>query len=344
MSHTNSLTSNLPYVSIVIPAYNCASTIKKTIKALDAQDYPLSIQVIVVDDGSIDETRQVLTQFKHIEYIYQPNSGPAQARNKGGHLARNELIAFVDADCIPHSDWISKLISAFSSENIGAVSGSYGIANPDSRLAACIHQEIIYRHARFSSQDIHVFGSYNVCIPREVFIRAGGYDSRFRHASGEDNDLSYRIINMGYKIRFQPKAIVDHHHPHRVPQYLQEQYIHGYWRARIYRIYPAMMRGDDYTFWKDIIEPIAVLFIAFTLMLTPIFGLSAFISGVLVLLALIFCELVFAMKILTEMKNSLWFAGVMFLRSFYRTLGFLHGLLALWRPFIRENPLSDFSE
>jgi len=303
-----------------------------------SQDYPGSVQIIVVDDGSTDDTPSLVQSFRSVEYVYQENSGPAQARNKGASLARGQLIAFIDSDCIPYSDWLSNLIAAFTSDDIGAVCGTYDIANPESLLARCIQAEISYRHARFGSKDVRFFGSYNVCIPREVFIRSGGYNKGFRNASNEDNDLSYRILQLGLKIRFESKALVKHYHPEKIKKYLHEQYIHGFWRARLYRTHPGMMKGDDYTFWKDILEPIGVLVSGMALLMVPYFGFVSFYICAYLILVLWGMEIGFSFSMNRNPKASLWFAWIMFLRAVFRTLGFVYGFIIFLFSTPSQNP------
>src|SRR5437868_1326235 len=85
-------------VSVVIPAYNAAQWIEETIATVLAQTYR-PLDVIVVDDGSMDETRSAVKKFDdQIRYIHQPNSGVGAARNTGIRSARGEYVAFLDAD------------------------------------------------------------------------------------------------------------------------------------------------------------------------------------------------------------------------------------------------------
>ncbi len=315
-------------VSIVIPGYNCAGTIKRCLESVLTQDYPHIIQIIFVDDGSQDATPSVVSSFDRVQYIRQANAGPAHARNRGAAAATGSLIAFIDADCIAHSDWITNLVSCFTANTIGAATGRYGLANPQSLLARCIHQEIIYRHKRYSAREIRFFGSYNVCLPKDVFENVGGYDSQYRRASAEDNDLSYRLSKWGYKICYESRAVVDHYHPERLIKYLSEQYVHGYWRAQLYRTHPGMMRGDDYTFWKDILETLLALFVlALGLMVMMAPPVILTIAGIAVLF-LSLLEIFFGWRIMHQTRAGLCFAWVMFWRSFARAIGFMHGGLS----------------
>lgn len=314
-------------VSVVIPAYNSEKTISQAIKAVLGQDFDGTIELIVVDDGSSDKTAEIVQSFPNVQSINQENQGPASARNLGAQKANGEIVFFTDSDCVPHVSWISTMLAHFSDPSIAAVRGSYGIANPESLLARCVHEEILYRH-RFLPRYPKVFGSYNVGIRKRVIDEIGGFNTGYRHASGEDNDLSYRILSAGYKILFEPKALVDHYHPTSLKKYLKEQYRHGFWRVKMYFAHPHMARGDDYTFWKDIVEPPAVILFLATFSWSILAGSSGILDwtkGIGIFLVIL--ELVFGVIIMKKLPEGLFFCIVMFLRSLVRTFGFMAGIL-----------------
>lgn len=93
MNNSNSL------ISIIIPVYNSDLYIKEAIESILIQKYK-PIEIIVVDDGSTDSSAKVIKQFSEVKYIYQENSGPAKARNKGLLIAEGEFVTFIDADDI----------------------------------------------------------------------------------------------------------------------------------------------------------------------------------------------------------------------------------------------------
>jgi len=311
--------------SVIIPVFNGEKTIRPALEALLAQTYPHQ-EIIVVDDGSTDRTGEIVRGFNGVIYILQQNAGPATARNAGARQARGEIICFTDADCLAHPDWVERLVRAFGSEEIGAVAGSYGIANNENLLARCVHEEIVYRHEKFLKDFVRAFGSYNCAIKKKVFDGVGGFDERYRGASGEDNDLSYKILKSGQKIFFEKAALVDHYHPTQLENYLRSQFQHGFWRAKMYRDHPGMSTGDDYTFWKDMVEVVLVLGIMSALVVAlaaPAFMI--FLIGLLGVLLLL--EFFFAVAILKKPSDAIYFAWVMFLRSFARSFAFAAGLL-----------------
>ena len=324
-------------VSIIIPAYNAERTISEAVKACLEQDYPNgALEVIVVDDGSTDDTARIVREFS-VRYFYQENAGPAKARNTGWRAAGGELICFTDADCVPHRDWAAKLAAAYDEERrIGAVGGSYDIANPGSLLAECVHREIVFRHAGMPRK-VRALGAYNLSVRSAVLEEIGGFSEAYRFASGEDNDLCYEIIKRGYGLIFERKALVAHHHPEQLGRYLMEQARHGYWRVKLYERHPGMMKGDDYTSWKDIVEPPLCLVVlgALVFIRAPVMG-WIFAGALLLDVGL---QFKMACRICRRERRLrfMYMAWVTFLRGFARGLGMLGGLArrvigALW-PF-----------
>ena len=159
-----------------------------------------------------------------------------------------------------------------------------------------------------------------------------GFDVAYRNASGEDNHFSYKILQAGYKIYFEKESLVDHYHTVSLKKYLYEQYRHGYWRARMYRQYPAMMQGDDYTFWKDIVEvPLVVAVIGF-LILSLILWASACLDLSIIFIVALWClDLSFGIRVTRSFSEGIFFGYIMFFRAFARTLGFLKGCLDFLR-------------
>lgn len=313
-----------PFVSVVVPAYNAEKTISLALNAILDQTYK-NMEIIVVDDGSTDTTASLAQEFLPIRYIYQKNAGPAAARNTGANEAKGEILFFTDSDCIPYHDWLEKAIKHFDDPHVGVVAGSYGIANRESLLARCIYKEILFRHARMPIYP-KSFGSYNFGIRKKVFEEVGGFHTGYRHASGEDNDLSYKVLKVGYKIYFEKNALVKHYHPRRLKIYLFEQYRHGFWRVKMYGEHPHMLKGDDYTFWKDMVEvalvytlPVAAVFSRQDI---PFLMLKMSLTGFLLL------EVMYGWLMTKDLREGIFFSVVMFLRAFARTWGFTLGLMA----------------
>ena len=241
-----------PKVTVIIAAHNAGRTIASCVEACLAQDYP-DVEVVVVDDGSTDDTEHVLRHYP-ARYLYQDNAGPASARNRGWRTATGEIVSFTDSDCVPARDWVSSLVKEYGSDRVAGVGGTYDIANDNSLLAVCIHEEIIQRHLRMP-RDVNYLGAFNVSYRRAVLEQVGGFDESYGMASGEDNDLAYSVVKRGYGLVFTRDAKVAHYHPDNLLRYLRRQFWHGYWRTKVYRNHPHMAGGDAYGGLADLVQP-----------------------------------------------------------------------------------------
>ncbi len=325
-------------ISVIVPAFNAQNTIGQTLKALQEQDLSDKFEIIVIDDGSVDQTAKIVQSFVGVRYLYQDNAGPAAARNHGARLAQGQILAFTDSDCIPHKNWLSSLMRGFVEKDVAVVMGSYGIANDKNLLAYCVYKEILFRHSRLLPEYPKVFGSYNFCVKREVFDQVGGFNELYRHASGEDNDLSYKIVSKGLRIYFDRQALVDHYHPVQIKKYLKEQFRHGYWRAVMYRKYPSMAAGDGYTFWKDALEVPWSFGCLLALFLSSLNFISYKALALFVLISFLIFEVLFAWVMLQDFLKCFFWGFVMFLRSFSRAFGLSTGFAS----FFRKNILNKY--
>jgi len=250
-----------PFVSIVIPAFNAASTIGQAIEACKNQDYLKDrLEIIVVDDGSRDNTKDVVESFG-VRYIYQENKGPASARNNGWKNSKGEAIFFTDADCIPEKDCLAVMVKSLCDRNVDAVAGTYGIKNIEDIMARCIHAEIMFRHLRMPDY-INSFGTYNVLIKKSILEEFSGFNEDYLASSAEDSELSYRMVKKGYRIYFERRSIASHFHEKKMRRYLKKQFIRSFWAIKLWRHHPGFALNDYYLYWKDLAEiPVAVMII-----------------------------------------------------------------------------------
>src|SRR5436190_19538781 len=98
-----------PTVSVIVPTYQRASALERTLAALSAVDYPEdSLEIVVVDDGSTDPTAATVARFPRAKFVRQPNSGVAAARNHGARMATGDVLFFVDDDIIVGADNVQR--------------------------------------------------------------------------------------------------------------------------------------------------------------------------------------------------------------------------------------------
>jgi glycosyltransferase involved in cell wall biosynthesis len=234
-------------VSVVIPAYNAARTIGECLTALAAQTVPPSVyEVIVVDDGSSDDTAAIAEQHG-ARVLRQANRGPAAARNRGVDAARGEVILFTDADCAPAADWIEQMLAPLDDPQI---TGSKGVYRTRQRSLAARFIQIEYED-RYDYTAKHAYidfiDTYAAAYRREVLVASGGFSTRFPFASVEDQELSFRLARAGHRMLFNPRAVVYHQHPESWLHYARRKFKIGYWKTLVLRWHPDKAWRDSHT-------------------------------------------------------------------------------------------------
>jgi len=235
--------------SIIIPAYNAERTIAQTLEACLHQDFPPDeFEVIVVDDGSTDDTEEQVRRFP-VRYIQQENAGRGAALNNGRTVATGDTLVFFDADCVPPRDWLHRLVEALQNgSRVGMVGTIYAPARGSSAVASAIDEEIRYRHFRSPDQTQHV-GGFCQAISCKLFDEVGEFDVRFRRA--QDNELSCRVAQRGYALRVLKDVAVVHDHPRTLRSWLKNQYYQAYWRVNSVRRHSKLLKGDGYVDHRD---------------------------------------------------------------------------------------------
>ncbi len=236
-----------PFVSVIVPAYNAAATLPACLAALAAQDYPRErCEVIVVDDGSQDETA-ALAEAAGVHVIRQANAGPAAARNAGAAAAQGELLLFTDADCAPVPGWISALVAPFADPEVAGAKGAY-LTRQRELVPRFTQLEYEDRYDRMAgAETIDFVDTYSAAYRREVFQANGGFDTIFPTASVEDQELSFRLAEKGYRLVFVPQARVYHRHNPTLRAYVRRKFYIGYWKALLARWHPTRLVKDSHT-------------------------------------------------------------------------------------------------
>ncbi|MBC7265034.1 MAG: glycosyltransferase [Chloroflexi bacterium] len=235
-------------VSVVIPAYNAAATIAECLTALNAQSLPRTdYEVIVVDDGSIDDTADIAARYG-ARVLRQANSGPAAARNRGVNEARADIVLFTDSDCVPSPEWLEEMIGPFADPQVAGVKGVYRTRqrNLTARFIQIEYEDRYDHTARCKYVDL--VDTYAAGYRRNILISNGGFDIRFRFL--EDQELSFRLTHAGHKMVFNPRAVVYHYHPESWRRYAQRKYRIGYWKTRVLRLHPSKAWRDSHTPWS----------------------------------------------------------------------------------------------
>jgi len=234
-------------VSIIIPTFNGAHRIGRCLDALLRQSAGRPVELIVVNDGSTDETASVVQRVSGVRLINQSNAGPAAARNRGSRAAGNPIILFTDDDCIPAPGWLDAMLAPFQDPEVVGAKGAYR-SSQNALLARFVQIEYEDRYRLMEKLDgIDFIDTYSAAFRRERFLEMGGYDTCFPVACAEDVELSYRMSARGWKMKFAPAAIVYHTHPDNLVAYLRKKYKFAFWRMLAVRKNPSKGIKDSHT-------------------------------------------------------------------------------------------------
>jgi glycosyltransferase involved in cell wall biosynthesis len=239
------MSTGAPAISVVVPAYNAAATIAECVRVLSEQTEPrASYEVIVVDDGSTDATAAIAARCG-ATVLRQPNAGPAAARNAGVAAARGSVVLFTDADCAPALDWMAEMVAPLANPQLAGVKGVYRTRQRSlcARFVQIEYQDRYDHTARRPYVDL--VDTYAAGYRREVLVSSGGFDPRFRYL--EDQELSFRLADVGCHMVFAPRAAVYHRHPETWRSYAQKKLRIGYWKTWVLHLHPGKARSDSHT-------------------------------------------------------------------------------------------------
>ena len=257
--------------SIVIPTFNGASRIGNCLDSLVKQTAGRNVEILVVDDGSTDNTANVVRGHSSVRLITQANAGPASARNRGAVEAQGEILLFTDDDCVPMPDWLEAMLGAFKGPEVVGAKGIYR-THQKSLAARFVQIEYEDKYRLMAGlPSIDFIDTYSAGFRRTRFLEMAGYDTSFPVACAEDVELSYRMSARGWKMKFVPAAIVYHTHPDTLSRYLKKKYKFAYWRMLAVRKNPSKGVKDSHT---PQIMKVQLLF-APALLLAVIFDLAA---------------------------------------------------------------------
>lgn len=180
-----------PAVSVVIPAYNRAHCVVEAVESVLGQTFRAS-EVLVIDDGSTDATREVLARYRdRIRYIRQENAGPAAARNRGIRESRGEFVAFLDSDDLWRPNKLELQVGEFRRDDrMGIVSTNVVFLYPDREVRTPFGEKDT-EAIRDGFLDEFLMVTSSVMIRTECFGRVGLFDETLQYA--EDLDLFYRV-------------------------------------------------------------------------------------------------------------------------------------------------------
>lgn len=215
-----------PFVSIIVCSYNGAKTLGECLESLGRLDYP-HYEVILVDDGSTDNTREIAARFPSVRYVHQTNHGLSHARNHGAALARGEIFAYTDSDCMADPDWLYYLLSTLLSGDYAGVGGPNVSPPAQNWVQACVAAAPGGpSHVLLTDTVAEHIPGCNMAWYRWTFENVGGFDPEY-HKAGDDVDFCWRVQQAGHTIAFSPTAVVWHHRRFTLRAFRKQQEGYG---------------------------------------------------------------------------------------------------------------------
>ena len=308
-------------VAVVVPAYNESANIAATVRSLVANDYP-DIEVIVVDDGSTDDTAGVVARLNlpRVHVIRQANAGKPAALNTGIAHARADLLVLVDGDTVFEPDAIGRLVQGFADPDVGAISGNTKVANRRGLLGRWQHLEYVMGF-NLDRRMLEV-GECMTTVPgaigafrRHTLVDVGGVPAV---TLAEDTDLTMAIIRAGWRVIYEESAIAWTEVPSSLRQLWRQRYrwcygtMQAMWKHRrsLVERGPAGKlgrRGLLYMLALQVVLPLAApavdVYAIYGLIFLPAGQVAAVWFGFVILQA---CTAAYALRLDHESLRPLW--------------------------------------
>ncbi|MBI2435104.1 MAG: glycosyltransferase [Candidatus Hydrogenedentes bacterium] len=219
-------------VSIVVPTYNQAEVLKGLLASLEALQAHRPFEVLIVDDASVDHTREVVETwlrrglpFGQRYLRLEKNSGPGGARNAGARAAAGDIVAFTDSDCRVDPHWLEHLVRGIHRDK--NVIGAGGHVLPAAQVTP--YARYMYLHRVLDPPpNLQYLVTCNCAIVRECFLEVGGFPEDLPMPGGEDIELSIQLWKRGGRFAFVPDALIHHEHRDTLRSFVRTWRNYGY--------------------------------------------------------------------------------------------------------------------
>lgn len=211
----------LAYTAI-LPCHNASRTLAAAVDCLKALQPPPE-RILVVDDGSTDETAEIACRNGAEVIALAEQSGPSRARNAGARAAETPWLLVVDADCYLHADGFAQAAELLEREpDLDGVMGVFEPDVPSGPLAGKFKN--FFRHYEITGMDNppHIFTSSAFLIRKQAYENAGGFNEAFGTAGTEDNEFYFRFLAAGHRLKYLPEFQFTHDKPMGLWRLLRE--------------------------------------------------------------------------------------------------------------------------
>lgn len=285
-------------ILFIVSLFNDAPYIEHCLQAILDQKEKTEMDIVVVDDGSRDNSylkaRKFAQHHPQIQVIHQENRGQASALNRGlKEIGNHQFIAFVESDVQIEKDWLSKNLKNFSDPRVAAVGGILSPFVQDKWIARLVGYEVEYKMQGQHRFPRHLT-SANIIYRTAVFGKIGRFRENLINASF-DGEFNQRLIKAGWRLYFNPQAHAKHHYKPTLSSFLKRTYAYARFR-------PYLRLESSYPY--DQIIKFQIIILVLIILLAPVFLLNKAVGAGLYLSLFILYLILTLPPILWTVKNK----------------------------------------
>jgi glycosyltransferase involved in cell wall biosynthesis len=255
-------------ISVIVVTRNRAQKLKRLLVSLEGQSQQPD-QVVVVDNNSDDHTKSVVIDFENklpINYVLEQRRGIPYARNTGWANAQNEILAYIDDDCVADSDWVKNIVMFFKRYgDLAVLLGQSKLLNPEyiiARVSYKIHERWFSKFINKNSGLVHnlrCLDTKNLALKREILVLNKLCFNKTYHQyfCGEDTDFGMQLQKLGVKAKYCSKMNVFHEEVDNLKGFLNQAFRRGRATYRIRQVWPSFLADvtvPKLTRWQKWIE------------------------------------------------------------------------------------------
>jgi glycosyltransferase involved in cell wall biosynthesis len=336
------------YYSIIIPSFNRRDEIVELLTSMQSLDFPRDkFEVIIVDDGSMDDTVQYLEQYKiqtpfNFRYFVQENRGPGAARNTGMDNASGDFFLFIDSDCQVPSHWLREIDLQVDRQQADACGGPDSYHQDFSPLLKAINYSMTsflttggLRGRKGKKLAKFYPRSFNMGLSRGLWKKIGGFGS-LRH--GQDIEYSSRILKSGARLVYVPNAYVYHKRRTTLRRFYRQVFNWGVARINLYKIDPSMLE-----FLHALPALVTLAFILLCILAVFFYPFRILLAaGLLLAFLLLLFSMLDAARMYRECRPSLLLPLIMPAQVFGYGMGFIINFIR--RVLLKKNEKIGFTK
>ncbi len=252
-----------PLVSVIVPVRNRPEEIRACLESLTGLAYPAAkLEIIVVDDASTDHTVDIVERFGEVRLLRMRRHRQASyCRNRAAEVARGEILAFIDSDCLADPAWLKELVPAFDDRSLGALGGWVDAAWEEKgldryeKVKSSLKIGSWFKRSGTGERFFYV-PACNFLVRRAIFTELGGFREHLH--VGEDVDFCWRLQDAGHALEYRPFGRVAHKHRNHLVAFCRRRFQYGTSEPVLQRLHTSRVK-TLYLPWTESLFWVAIL-------------------------------------------------------------------------------------